>query len=373
MKIVYVIDSLSLGGAQRHLLSLVRGLNGRGHHATVFSLNSPLHPLIGQGMVSAGAQVRVLGKAQVACGAAVVKIAGAVRRERAALVVTTLFFSTVVGRLAARLSGVPELTCLMARNVDHRVWKKALLRYTAFLGARTVSNSRSAIPYAARHEGADPRRCDYVPNGIEAPVAAAGPLDWRALGWPQLAGRRVIGSIARLHPQKGHDILLSAFARLAQDHRDLALLLVGVGSSGPALIRQARRLGLEDRIVFAGERSDAAALLYGLELYVQPSRFEGTPYALMEAMSAGVPVVASAVDGISEVLTPDLGWLVPADDAEQLAAGLADALGNPALCSAKAERARASVLSLYSLAGMIDAYEKIFAQTAGAAVKATPG
>src|ERR1019366_34285 len=285
MKIAYVIDSLALSGAQKHLVQLVQGMRTRGHEAVVYCLNDKVHPTRRAGLIAADARVRVIGKARVACGAAVV-------------------------------------TCLQARNVNFQGWRKALLRVTAGLNSYTISNSRAAIAFAAEHEGADPARCYYVPNAIQVPAGLLPAPDWGSCGWPELVGQRVIGSVGRLVSQKGYDILLAAFARLAASHGDVSLLVVGSGPAA-ALNAEAKVLGLNGRVVFAGERADVPALLPGLTLYVQPSRFEGMPNALMEAMAAGLPVVASAVDGITELINDGVdGWLVPPGDAATLAAVL---------------------------------------------------
>jgi|CZKI01.1.fsa_nt_gi glycosyltransferase involved in cell wall biosynthesis len=359
MKIAYVIDSLALSGAQKHLVQLVQGMRTRGHEAVVYCLNDKVHPTRRAGLIAADARVRVIGKARVACGAAVVQLAAAMRREQTAVVVTVLFVSDVVGRLAGRLAGVPVVTCLQARNVNFQGWRKALLRVTAGLNSYTISNSRAAIAFAAEHEGADPARCYYVPNAIQVPAGLLPAPDWGSCGWPELVGQRVIGSVGRLVSQKGYDILLAAFARLAASHGDVSLLVVGSGPAA-ALNAEAKVLGLNGRVVFAGERADVPALLPGLTLYVQPSRFEGMPNALMEAMAAGLPVVASAVDGITELINDGVdGWLVPPGDAATLAAVLTRILDDAPGSGKMGMQARRTAIERFSLERMIEAYEEI--------------
>lgn len=362
MKITYVIDSLVLSGAQKHLVQLVQGMSARGHEAIVYCLNDRVHPMRRAELIAAGARVRVIGKARVACGAAIVELAGAIRREQAAVVVSVLFVSTVVGRLAARLAGVPVVVCLQARNVDFQGWRKALLRMTARLGSLTISNSRAAMDFAAQHEGIDLALCHYVPNAIQVPVSLLPSPDWANCGWPELVGQRVIGSVGRLVPQKGYDILLAAFAPLAAAHGDLSLLLVGAGPTA-ALSAEARALGLDGRVVFAGERADVAALLPGLTLYVQPSRFEGMPNALMEAMAAGLPVVASAIDGITELINDGVdGRLVPPGDIATLAIALKRILDDAPGAEQMGGQARRAAIERFSLERMIAAYESILGQ-----------
>ena len=359
MRISYVIDSLALSGAQKHLVQLVQGMRARGHEATVYCLNDKVHPMRRAELAAADARVRVIGKARVACGAAVVELAAAMRRERTAVVVTVLFVSDVVGRLAGRLAGLPVVACLQARNVNFPGWRKALLQLTAGFNSYTISNSRAAIAFAGQHEGADPARCCYVPNAIQVPAALPPPPDWKNCGWPQLVGRRVIGSVGRLVSQKGYDVLLAALARLPATHREVSLLLIGTGTPA-GLVAEAKAMGLNGRVVFAGERADVPALLPGLTLYVQPSRFEGMPNALMEAMAARLPVVGTAVDGITELIKDGVnGWLVPPGDAAALATALGRILDDPPGSERMGIEARRTAIEGFSLERMAQAYEEI--------------
>jgi glycosyltransferase involved in cell wall biosynthesis len=359
MRIAYVIDSLVLGGAQKHLVQLVRGMRARGHEAFVFCLNDKVHPMRREELVAAGASIRVFGKVRVACGAAIFELAAAMRRERMDVAVTLLFVSNVVGRLAARLAGVPTVACLQARNINFPAWRRLLLRMTAGFNSYTISNSHAAIAFAAQHEGVDPARCQYVPNAIDVPGELLPPPDWTIWGWPQLVGRRVIGSVGRLVSQKGYDVLLHAFVSVAEKESDLSLLLVGAGPTA-ALAAKAEALGLNGRVVFAGEHANVPALLPGFALYVQPSRFEGMPNALMEAMAAKLPVVASSVDGIAELISDGVdGWLVPPADAVALATALKRTLDDAAGSEEMGLQARRTVIERFAPERMIEAYEEI--------------
>ncbi len=359
MKIAYVIDSLVLSGAQKHLTLLVKGMNARGHQAIVFCLNNKVHPIRRAALIEAGADLRVIGKVRVVCGAGIFEVAAAIRREQVSVVITLLFVSNLVGRLSGRLGGVPVVSCLQARNLNFRGWHSALLRMTARFNTCTISNSRSAIAFAAEQEGTDLARCHYVPNAIEVPAEPRPPPNWATCGWPQLVGQRVIGSVGRLVSQKGYDILLRAFAPLAKAHRDLSLLLIGAGSAAD-LSARANALRLNGQVVFAGEYADVEALLPGFVLYVQPSRFEGMPNALMEAMAAKLPVVASAVDGIAELITDGVdGCLVPPADPLTLETALNKVLSDATGRERMGLKARHTVIEQFSPIAMVDAYERI--------------
>ena len=170
-----------------------------------------------------------------------------------------------------------------------------------------------------------------VPNGVEALAPTLAPMP--------LAKRKgdTILCVARFTPQKNHAVLLGAMARLARVRPGAVLLLVGEGPEEDRMRRRAARLGLADRVRFLGRRDDVPALMTEADLLVLPSAFEGLPLVVLEAMAAGLPVVASRIGGVVEALGPEHPWLVPPGDRRTLASALSDALGDG---PARAEAAR---------------------------------
>ena len=152
---------------------------------------------------------------------------------------------------------------------------------------------------------------------------------------------------------KGFDVLLEALASLPES--TYPLLVVGDGPLRPAMERQTARLGLDARVTFLGHRRDVRSLMRQAALMVMPSRWEGLPMALLEAMAEGCPVVATAVGGVPEVVEDGVtGWLVQPDSPSELAARLAAVLGSPEERSRVASRAFERVMSDWSLAQQVD-------------------
>jgi glycosyltransferase involved in cell wall biosynthesis len=168
-------------------------------------------------------------------------------------------------------------------------------------------------------QGWPPGRAHHLPNFVEdfagaAPATLAGPVRLLAMG--------------RLHRNKGFDTLLQAMALLP---REAHLSLAGDGPEGPALQRLAATLGVAARVSFLGWRQDRGALLAGCDIFLCPSRHEPLGNVVLEAFSAGKPVVAASAAGPAEVIRDDAtGMLVPVDDAAALAAGVAALIGDPA-------------------------------------------
>jgi glycosyltransferase involved in cell wall biosynthesis len=167
--------------------------------------------------------------------------------------------------------------------------------------------------------------------------------------------------VGRLITQKGHADLLRAWSLLGDGRRNAVLVVLGEGSERPALEALAAALGLTGSIRFAGFREDAASLLPALDLLAHPSLFEGLPNAVLEAMAAGLPVVATAIPGNDELIRDgETGLLVPPGDPPALARALGRLLGDPALRAALGDRARARILAERGLEPMLVRYERAF-------------
>jgi glycosyltransferase involved in cell wall biosynthesis len=162
---------------------------------------------------------------------------------------------------------------------------------------------------------------------------------------------------------KGHEYLIAAIARLRQDFPSLHLVIVGSGDRHDALLQQAESVGLSDAVHLLGHRDDVEACLAGMDLFVLPSLNEGMGRALIEAMAAGLPVIASRVGGIPAVVSHELtGLLVSPGDAGALAVALRQLLDQPEWAAQLGAAASRSVDSRYGSASMVQAIESIFAE-----------
>jgi len=363
MRVLYCIDHLRADGAQRTLAELVEGLVGRGFAQAVLCLNHSYDPELADRLSKARAEVRFAGKAALACGWGLFSAWRWIRRERFDVAVTMLFFSDVIGRTLARAAGVPRIvSSVRARNTNYTSWQRWLVQRTMRWADVVVLNSAVVRGFAVAGEGARPERIVVIPNGVR--VQALSSRSERAsirAEWEVSPEQSLLGSVGRLTRQKGFDLLLSAQAALGRP--DVQLLLVGTGEEENRLRAQAAALGLQGRVHFAGYRRDVPRLLGALDLYVQPSRFEGMPNALLEAMAAGLPIVASAVDGICELITDGVqGWLVPAEDPAALAQAIGTALGNRTEAARRASAARLRATAQFSLEAMVTAWENVLRQ-----------
>ncbi|WP_255329421.1 glycosyltransferase [Paracoccus albicereus] len=186
-----------------------------------------------------------------------------------------------------------------------------------------------AVIAVSRDAAAGWRRALSGMNGPRLPVAAVPngiahhPIDRR-----DHVGATIL-CVGRFTTQKRHATLLTAFARLRRVHPEAMLELAGTGPLEPSLRRLARRLGVSDAVRFLGPRSDVPTLMANATLLVLASDFEGLPLVVLEAMAAGLPVVATRIGGTTEALGPEHPWLVPPRNSRALASALSDALQDP--------------------------------------------
>jgi glycosyltransferase involved in cell wall biosynthesis len=201
-------------------------------------------------------------------------------------------------------------------------------------------------------------------NGIDVKTACCADDGVRVrheLGIPERTP--VLGTIANLYPVKGHTFLLKAAAEVARAVPLAVWLLAGRGRLLGELEDEARRLGIADQVRFLGFRDDAAALLQAVNVFILPSLSEGLPVAVLEAMAAGKPVVATDVGGNREVIVDgQTGFLVPPRDAGALAARTITLLTDKSLADRYGAEGQARVREEFSLERMVSAYEELYAE-----------
>jgi glycosyltransferase involved in cell wall biosynthesis len=277
---------------------------------------------------------------------------------------------TVIAVLIKLFDGGNVIVKFMGSRVhemaDTRSWlvRRWLLRQ---VDAFVVTNEGTGR--ALRDMGLDvPAYC--LPNGVDTkrfqPVASGAQLQLRKrLGLPEAIF--VVLFVGRLEPVKGSDVLLRAWSRLVGQNpaRSLLLALVGDGSERDRLIRLSQELDIASSVRFVGLSDRVIDWLHGADLFVLPSRSEGLSNALLEAMSCGLPTVATAVGGTPEVIEDGTnGLLVPANDDGALADALLCLIENPDLARRLGNAARKTIGGRYSMEATVDRYIELYKRLA---------
>lgn len=358
--LAFFIDDLIVGGTQTWLVHLAEALSRRGFALRVYAMRNRAHPQIVK-RLEPHARVDLIGESRLWRLAGLAHLARELRTWPADILQTLLPTSDWIGRMLGRWTHVPVVfSSIRGRNVDKPIWQRGLDRATARWAQAVFFNNRDAIPFAIRNEGVRAQQAIYIPNGVAVRPLSTARARIRA-EWQTPATAPVIGTVARLHASKGQVDLLRAFAGVRQRHPDAALWLIGEGDRRAALEAEARRLGVADAVRMPGIREDVDDVLAAMDLFALPSRWEGMPNALLEAMAAARPVVASDLDGIRELIVDgETGWRTPPGDVPALTAALLRGVEAPEEAARMGRAARNWVQAHASLEHMADAYESVY-------------
>jgi glycosyltransferase involved in cell wall biosynthesis len=198
-----------------------------------------------------------------------------------------------------------------------------------------------------RASGMPINRLSKIDNGISVPTLDAHTREAIRTDWKVSPGEKLIVQIGRLAKSKRNSMLLKALIVLSGDVK-AKVALVGDGEERSALVEYARSVGLDGRVIFAGYRRDAAAIMEAADALVITSNKEGLPIVVLEAMAVGCPIIATAVGSIPEVLSPESAWIVPVDDDAALVQALREALGGKSPARARAAEAKSVFLRSYA-------------------------
>jgi glycosyltransferase involved in cell wall biosynthesis len=362
-RVLFVVGNFVAGGAERHLLELwsridrtrfdvaIACFRNEGQFAAeVNALGWPVHEL--------GVSRRIYDPS--GCRG-LVRLLHLVRDFRPDAIHGYLFGPNLFAVLAGRLCGVPAVL-VAKRNVDafetkRQVWLQSRIhRWATHVTAVSESVADTVVQLGVPRD-----RVTVIPNGVDAARfgTAEGDAARRLLGMN--GGVPILGSVGCLAPRKDYATLLDALALLSAHGQPYQAALIGDGPERERLEARANVLGIAERVHFLGERADVERLLPGLEVFVLSSREEGIPNALLEAMAAGRPAVATAVGGTPEVLQDgETGWLVPAQQPERLAQALEQALADPTERARRGRNARDYALEALSIEAMTRRHEQLY-------------
>jgi glycosyltransferase involved in cell wall biosynthesis len=352
VEVVHLVSSLNVGGQEMVILSLVSAMDRARFRSRVICLHDrgPLAPRV----EAMGIPVEVIGGEGVGMIATARRLARRLRELRPDVLHTHNPSPHQVGALARRLAPVPVLIHTKhGRNVFRRPFEQWAERVAGRWSDLVVPVSRDAAEVARDDDRVPAGRIRVIHNGV---TLGAAPTRPRA----GATGTRAV-HVARLNRIKDQGTLLAA-ARLVADQRpDFRLDIVGDGPLGDALRAQAAALGLTDMVTFHGMQADVQPFLAAADLFVLSSVSEGIAITLLEAMGAGLPVVATDVGGNREVVVPGVtGTLVPPRDPAAMADAIVAMLDDPAGAAALGRAGRARVEDEFNLARTVAAYESAY-------------
>ncbi len=269
----------------------------------------------------------------------------------------------------ARAAGVPHLVVTEhITGQSHSTGQRALKRDELNRADAVTAVTGAIVDTLVRDYGIQRSLVRVVPNGADLPdaqaeQAAAGRWRTKYLVTPFKPLWVVVG---RLEEQKGHDVLFEALAQLVKQGMDFTLVVAGEGSRRSWLEQQSLSLGLAPRVQFVGQQEDVGGLLAAADGVILPSRWEGLPLVLLEAMARGRPIVASAVGGMADALEHGVsGTLVPPGDPKALAAAVEQLHKRADLAARLARVAAERVRERYTWAAVVDEFEAVYDEVLG--------
>ena len=360
LRVMFVITSMQVGGAETLLVELVRRMNrdhflpelcclkGPGPLGEMLAQEMPVH----HGLIRRKTDVSVLWR-----------LAGLLKRRRIDAVVTVgagdkMFW----GRLAARLAGVPVVaSALHSTGFPDRV--QFANRLLAPLTDAFIAVAEPQAKHLAAHEGCTAAKVRVIPNGVDVERFRPGEPSRelrKELDLPE--GTPVVGIVAALRPEKNHELFLRAAARVLSAAPRARFLIVGDGPKREELESLARVLNLTRAVRFLGTRKDVPEILSLIDVLALTSHIEANPVSILEAMAAGKPVVATRVGSVDQAVQDGrTGYIVAPGNEEELAARLIKLLSSRAEASTLGRAGRQFVVQNASIDRMVVGYEDLLA------------
>lgn len=363
VRIAHLIESDGPGGAERMLASVAAELQAAGAENVVIA------PAGGEGWLArelsgTGVQVELCSLDRPFSRPFASWLADTFRRHRVELAHSHEFTMAVCGAWAAHRAGIAHLFTLHgSRYYAGRLRRRVALRLATLLSGSVVTVSQTLRRHLSQDLWIPASRIVTIPNGVRpAPPVESSLRDELRLG----SADQLVVAVGNLYPVKGHAYLLEALALLATRYPRLHVAVAGRGELEDRLRARARARNVSDRFHLLGLRSDIGNVLAGADVFVLPSLSEGVPLALLEAMLARRPVVATAVGEVPTVLDGGrAGLLVPPGDAAALASALGDVLADQTQARRLSAAAEARATAQYTLSSMMDGYLALYAKLLG--------
>lgn len=375
IRLLWLIDSLTVGGAEALIVPFARKIDKARFDLTVCALSTISGNPMEERLREAGVRVVILGARDLRDRKAFRRLKELVIAERFDLVHAHLTYSAIWSGLVSRATGVPSIVSLhvapAATRAMQTAWRQKVLtgvrdRLMRFVirrwSSRVIMVSGALRDLYVAGGGMRRSTIRIVRNGIELEHferdhAATRARVEREFDIP--AAAPIVVAVSVLREGKGIEVLLEA----ARQIRHAVFLIVGDGAKADEWRELAGQSGISERVRWAGYRTDVDTLLAGCDVFAHPSLSDAFPTVLLEAMAAGLPIVASDVGGIPEIVEPDVtGFLVPAGDPAALAAAIQALLSNGEQARQMGDRGRAVARQQFSTEAWIERLVAVYGE-----------
>lgn len=356
-KILHIQRAGAIAGSENHLLQLLPGLQQRGHDITFLALTKPqeipsplTQALTNQGIPVIDQRVEREWQPEI-----VPQMAQIIHRGRYDIVHTHLLYADLYGAFATRWAGRAKVLC--TRHNDNRYrqrWPmRPLITWNTGWMHHVIAISAHIKAFNMQYQRVPAEKITVIPYGYEPPAPA--PIA------PPPTGTFTIGMVGRLVPQKSHATAIRALPLILDSVPHARLVILGDGPLRSELVLLAAQLNLTPHVEFLGYQPQAAQWMRGFDLLLHPSQHEGFGLVLLEAMAARLPIVATRVSAIPEIVVDgQTGWLIPPQDPESLAQAVIHLLTNPARRAQMGEAGYQRLVQEFTVAKMLDRTEAVY-------------
>lgn len=360
INVLHLINEIEPAGAETLLLNTVRHFDKEKFSLTIAYFLGP--GTLAQEMRDAGAEVVDFSREGKVDPLFLPKLISFVWEKEINIIHTHLNQAALIGRFVAMLLGIRPILSTRHYAYDHK--EKGLVRrlgrWSAPVDSLILAVSEPVRDYMVFKEGCSPKRIEILCNAVDVTLFTRGSLQ----NMPFQNNRApVIGAVGRLHPSKGYATFLQAARAVLAEIPASRFKIVGEGELLESLKDQAERLGIYEAVEFLGRRQPAEIpdILAGFDIFVQASNWEAFGIAIVEAMACGLPVVATRVEGVVDIIEEGVdGFLVPPEDPKVLADRILQLLRDPHLRARIGVKARRKVEANFDIREMTDRMARIY-------------
>ena len=359
-RVLHIIDSLDVGGTETQMVQVVRRLSMRGYQVTVACLRAggPLTQLLQEKGVRIIEFPKYRALLTLRSIYQLFRLAWFLRREKIDVLHSHDLWSNLMGVPAAWIARTPVILASQ-RNLAHLPWytpfRRKVVRLIYRLSTAVIANSEAVRKLLIEEFRVPAGRVHVLRNGVDFARFNSRPGDRRKINGSLTRESKLILNVANMNSQvKGHAVLIEAARTVCSLVPQAKFVLIGDGPLRPGLERRAQECGLQRSVIFLGRRDDVAEILSCADLFAFPSFVEGLPNSVLEAGAYGLPVVATPVGGIPEIISDGVtGLLVKPRDSQALADSILKVLKNPDLAARLSRACRARVREQFSFDRLI--------------------
>jgi len=372
MHVLHMIDGLSIGGAEMLLITFASQARLHGMKMTVIGLQNDQDTPIIHSLKELGVHIEIFPDEHLFSLRRIIKIIRFIKSEKFDLMQTHLTYANVLGGLAGWFAGVPVIATLHSTREGSRpnyLRNKIELLTIKYLTKRVVAVGQS-VADAYRSQLGN-KRLEVIRNAVLPPqVLSISERQSLRNEFSIDLSSQVIIAVGRIAASKGYSDLISAFSPIHSRYSKVSLLIIGSGDLSDKIKNQVSDLQLDEVVHFLGERNDITRCLAASDIFVSSSHWEGLPLAVLEAMMAGLPIVATAVGDLPQVVTPEIGLTVPPHNPQQLSEALLTLLAHPELRREMGKAAQKKAIREYSAAAwfqkIMNSYSEVLHRAPGA-------